>query len=67
MTDGRRSSRLPEGYDGPTWTADELVRDFDVIVLQAPYVVAIRRADNVKGTLQFVHHPRVFFDFRESS
>jgi len=44
-----------------------LMRDFDVKVFQAPYIVAVRRSDNVKGTLEFIHHPRVYFDFKESS
>ena len=59
--------KLPDDYDGPTWTTEELMRDFDVLGFQAPYVVAVRRSDNVKGTLEFIHLPRVYFDFQESS
>ena len=47
--------------DEQTWTTLELQRDFIVEGFAAPFVVARRRSDGVKGTLQFTHSPRVYF------
>ena len=44
-----------------TWTTDELTRDFTVRGFQAPYVVVVRKADDVEGTLMFTHRPRWYF------
>ena len=45
------------------WTTDELRRDFEVVGFLAPYVVVVRKADGVKGTLEFTHNPRVYFNW----
>lgn len=52
------------GLDGPVWTTETLGRDFEVIGFAAPFVVVRRRSDGVKGTLEFVHRPRVYFSFQ---
>jgi hypothetical protein len=46
------------------WATDELREQFEVLGFAAPYVVVRRKADGVKGTLQFVQNPgeeRVYF------
>jgi hypothetical protein len=50
---------------GQTWTTEELQRDFEVIGFGAPFVVVRRRSDGRKGTLEFTHHPRVYFGWKE--
>ena len=45
------------------WTTDDLSRDFEVIGFAAPFVVVVRKADGVKGSLEFAHSPRVYFNF----
>jgi hypothetical protein len=50
---------------GPTWDTEKMQEEFTVIGFLAPYVVVIRKADGVKGSLQFRHHPRVYFNFEE--
>jgi hypothetical protein len=52
---------------GQKWTTDELRRDFEVIGFSAPYCVVRRKADNVVGTLEFTHHPRVYFGWEEDN
>ena len=47
----------------PTWTTEELQRDFTVVSFAAPFVVVVRKADGVRGTLQFNHNPRIYFGF----
>lgn len=45
------------------WDTTTLQRDFSVVGFLAPYVVVVRKSDGVRGTLQFTHNPRVYFDF----
>lgn len=47
-----------------TWTTDELTRDFEVIGFMAPFVVARKRGTNIKGSLEFTHSPRLYFNWK---
>ena len=51
---------------GPIWNTEEVSEDFEITGFMAPFVVAIRRSDNVKGTLKFQDSPRYYFGFREA-
>lgn len=74
-TEGLRRERLAEinaepgsresleAQHGQVWNTDELCNDFDVIGFMAPFVVVIRSADGVKGSLEFQHSPRFYFNF----
>jgi hypothetical protein len=48
-----------------TWNAKELVKEFDVIGFRVPFVVVERKSDKVKGSMEFTHTPRVFFNWKE--
>jgi len=52
--------------DEPRWDTATLRRDYEVLGFAAPYVVVRRRSDGAKGTLQFNHSPRVYFNFEPS-
>jgi hypothetical protein len=52
---------LPAGE--PVWDTKGLTDDFEVLGFLAPFVVVKRRSDGQKGTLEFTHRPRVYFDF----
>ncbi|MBY0523628.1 MAG: hypothetical protein K2R98_09515 [Gemmataceae bacterium] len=52
-----------EAVYGQVWTTDQLRDDFEVIGFMAPLVVVHRKADGVKGSLEFQHAPRFFFNF----
>lgn len=45
------------------WTTDELQEEFEVIGFLAPFVVVRRRADGMKGSMEFTHMPRMYFNF----
>ena len=45
------------------WTSDELARDFTVHSFLAPFVFVTRKADDVKGVMEFTHSPRLYFAF----
>ena len=53
--------------EGQTWDTTQLQVDFEVTGFAAPYVVVRRRADGVKGTLEFTHSPRVYHTFVAAS
>ena len=53
-----------EAQYGQVWSTDELSEDFAVIGFMAPYVVAIRNSDGVKGSMEFQHNPRFYFNFQ---
>ena len=52
-----------EAQYGQVWDTRELTQDFDIIGFLAPLVVVRRRADGVKGSLEFQHSPRFYFRF----
>jgi hypothetical protein len=45
------------------WNTEEMIRDFTTHGFAAPFVVVTRKADGVKGTLEFTHNPRFYFNF----
>lgn len=47
-------------------TTDELRANFEVLSFMAPFVMVKRKSDGAKGTLQFTHMPRFYFDFCEA-
>jgi hypothetical protein len=48
---------------GQVWDAQQLADDFEVLAFMAPFVVVRRKADGVKGSLQFQHSPRLYYSF----
>ena len=52
-----------EAQHGQVWDTPELSNDFEVIGFMAPYVVARRKSDGRKGSLEFQHMPRFYFNF----
>ena len=54
--------RLEARY-GHIWDAAQLADDFEVLGFMAPYVVVRRRFDGRKGSLEFQHLPRFYFNF----
>ena len=48
---------------GQVWDTQQLAQDFEIIGFLAPLVVVRRKADGVKGSLEFQHWPRLYFNF----
>ena len=48
---------------GQVWNTKELQKDFTVQGFASPCVVVTRKSDGTKGTLEFIHQPRLYFDF----
>lgn len=53
-----------EAQYGMVWATSELADEFEVIGFMAPLVVVRRRSDGVKGSLEFQHNPRLYFNFQ---
>lgn len=47
------------------WTTDELREEFEVIGFMAPFVAVRRKSDGAKGSMEFTHNPRWYFNFKE--
>jgi hypothetical protein len=56
-----------EAKYGRVWTTDELAQEFEVIGFLAPYVAVRRKSDGVKGSMEFMHNPRFYFNFAPDS
>ena len=53
-----------EAQYGQVWDTQQLAQNFEVIGFMAPLVVVRRKADGVKGSLEFQHHPRLYFNWQ---
>ena len=53
-----------ESQHGQVWDTQELGRDFQVLGFAAPLVVVRRKSDGVRGSLEFQHQPRFYFNFQ---
>jgi hypothetical protein len=52
-----------EAQYGQVWDTQELASDFEVIGFLAPFVVVRRKLDGCKGSLEFQHSRRYYFNF----
>lgn len=53
-----------EAKYGQVWDTGELTEEFQAIGFMAPIIVVRRRSDGVKGSLEFQHSPRFFFNWQ---
>ena len=53
-----------EAQYGQVWTTQELGQDFEVLGFMAPLVVVKRKSDGQKGSLEFQHNPRLYFNWQ---
>ena len=49
---------------GEVYSTSEMTESFDALGFMAPYVVVRRKADGAKGSLEFSHNPRFYFNFQ---
>lgn len=52
-----------EAEHGQVWDTDQLRQEFEVVGFMAPLVVVRRKSDGQKGSLEFQHQPRFYFNF----
>jgi hypothetical protein len=61
--DAEAERRRLEALCGQIWDTEELAQEFEVLGFLAPYVVVKRRSDGRRGSLEFQHWPRFYFNF----
>ena len=61
----QRDRAALEAIYGQVWDTKELAQDFIVIGFMAPLIAVQRKADGVKGSLEFQHGPpRLYFNWK---
>jgi len=60
---GTREALEAEHGEGNVFDTEEATEKFEFLTFLAPFVVAKRKEDGVKGTLTFQDYPRFYFDF----
>jgi len=63
MSDAETRAELENSFPDNVYNTEEVRRNFEVIGFCAPFVSVGRKVDNVKGTLEFFHNPRFYFNF----
>jgi hypothetical protein len=53
-----------EQRHGKVWSTDELREQYEVIGFMAPFVVARSKATGQRGSLEFQHEPRFYFNWQ---
>jgi hypothetical protein len=61
--DGEAERKRLEAQHGQVWDTEQLSQQFEVLGFMAPYVVVRRKSDGRKGSLEFQHLPRLYFNF----
>lgn len=61
--DGQAECKRLEAQYGQVWDTAQLSNEFEVLGFVAPYVVVRRKSDGRKGSLEFQHLPRFYFNF----
>jgi hypothetical protein len=63
MLDADILTDLQEKYNAEVWNDAEFDNLFSVHLFENPIVRVIRRADGVRGTVAYLHNPRLYFCF----
>jgi len=53
-----------ENRYGQVWDTNQLSEEFQVIGFMAPLIVVQRKSNGVKGSLEFQHSPRLYFNWQ---
>ncbi len=49
---------------GECWTTEEVTQEFEILGFLAPFCTAKKRDTGEKGTLTFIHRPRIYYGWR---
>jgi hypothetical protein len=53
-----------EAKYGRVWDTSQMTEEFQAIGFMAPLIVVCRRSDGMKGSLEFQHSPRFYFNWQ---
>jgi hypothetical protein len=54
-----------ETTHGKVWSTDEMRGEFEALGFAAPFIIVKRKSDGKKGSLEFQHSPRFYFNWQE--
>ena len=54
-----------EGIYSKVWDTDEIRKEFEVLGFMAPFMIVKVKKTGKKGSLEFQHYPRFYFNFVE--
>lgn len=57
-------AKLSAAHGTEVYDTDQLSEHFEVIGFSAPFVVVRRTTDRKKGSLEFTHNPRLYYNFQ---
>ncbi len=49
---------------GECWSTEEVTQEFEILGFMAPFCTAVRRETGKKGSLLFVHRPRIYYGWK---
>lgn len=52
-----------EQKHGQVWDTQEMQEEFEPLGFMAPQIIVRRRSDGTKGSLNFQHNPRFYFNW----
>ena len=58
------SREFLETQHGQIWDTQEMQADFSVQGFMAPFIGVVRKSDGSKGSMEFQHAPRFYFNFQ---
>ena len=53
-----------EAEYGRVWNTEEMMDEFHAVGFMAPLIVVHRKSDSAKGSLEFQHSPRFYFNWQ---
>lgn len=57
------SRKTLEARYGRVWDTSQLADEFEVLGFAAPLVVVRRKSDGARGSVEFQHYPRFYFNY----
>lgn len=54
-----------EAKFGRVWTLTELSEEYEILGFAAPFVIVRSKSDGSKGSFEFQHSPRFYFNFTQ--
>ena len=65
LNNGDERTALEEKY-GQVWDTGQMCLEFQAEGFMAPLVIVRRKKDGVRGSLEFSHSPRFYFNWKEA-
>lgn len=65
INSGELTRESLEAQHGKVWESKEFFAEFEILGFAAPFVIVKRLSDGKKGSCEFSHSPRFYFNWME--